>query len=171
MEAAALPFRTAHSPFGRVYHAPPKQDTPVLAQADEDRVDQSQQENSEASFLANTPKTGLLKVETFLADRAAPIAGVNILVSKIIDGREHVFYNAQTNEVGILNDIRLPAPDAATSLSPDQPFPYATYVISAAKRGFFLVPPTEIQIFEGIKTIQQIPMRFDFEGGIDDAAL
>lgn len=141
------------------------------AQADAQEVESEQAKQSNDSFQENTPKTGYLKVETFIADRAAPIAGVNILITKIIDGVERIFYNAQTNESGIINDIRLPAPDASTSLSPDQPFPYATYLLSAAKRGFALVSPTEIQIFEGVKTIGRIPMRLDLQGGVDRATL
>ena len=165
-DATALPFRTPHSPFGKMPNS-----VVASVQASPEQVKAAQSEQSDGDFQENTPKTGYLKVETFIADRAAPVAGVNILISKIIDGAERIFFNAQTNESGIINDIRLPAPEARTSLSPDQPFPYATYLLSAAKRGFLLVPPMEIQIFEGVKTIGRVPMQLDLQGGERDAAL
>ncbi len=131
-------------------------------------VEQQQSQQTDDSFAAATPRTGLLKVETFLANRAVPVEGVSLLISKRIGGKEHIFYNLLTDASGIANDISLPAPDANTSLSPDLPNPYATYLISYAKRGFLTGAPIEVQIFDGVKTIQPITMALDLEGGIFD---
>jgi hypothetical protein len=121
-------------------------------------------DNSRAEFERENPKSGILRVETFLGGRALPVDGVNIVITHRIGDDDVVYYNVNTNEVGIVDGLTLPAPDASTSQSPNVPNPFATYDLYATRDSYLPIGPIEIQIFDGIKTIQPLLMQWRLGG-------
>lgn len=121
-------------------------------------------DNSRAEFERENPKSGILRVETFLGGRALPVDGVNIVITHRIGDDDVVYYNVNTNEVGIVDGLTLPAPDASTSQSPNEPNPFATYDLYATRDSYLPIGPIEIQIFDGIKTIQPLLMQWRLGG-------
>ena len=68
--------------------------------------------NSEVykSFINLNPGVGFLKIRAYAASQAVPISGMNVVVSKDIDGNKVVFFEGVTNESGIIEKISLPVP-------------------------------------------------------------
>ncbi len=121
-------------------------------------------DDSRAEFERENPKIGILRVETFLGGRALPVDGVNIVITHRIGDDDVVYYNVNTNEVGIVDGLTLPAPDASTSQSPNEQNPFAVYQLYATRDSYLPIGPIEIQIFDGIKTIQPILMQWRLGG-------
>ncbi len=117
-------------------------------------------DETQSSFERDNPKEGVLRVETFIAGRALPVTGVNIIITHRIGEDDVVYYNVITNEVGIVDGLTLPAPDASTSQSPDIQNPFASYDLYATRDSYLPIGPIQIQIFDGVKTIQPIVMQW-----------
>lgn len=61
-------------------------------------------------FISDNPSKGYLKIRVYSASEAIPIKGVNIIISKIIDNNNVIFYEGVTNSSGLIDKISLPAP-------------------------------------------------------------
>lgn len=133
------------------------------AQIDTDLVNAAQAKEDPNTFLEKSDRNGFLKVETFLRNRSAPVSNVHLLISNLLDGQEILYADRFTDAVGIAENISLPAPPNDTSLFPNHPFPYATYVVRAQRAGFQTPPPVLVQIFENVTSILPIVMELDFE--------
>ena len=57
------------------------------------------------NFISNNPSSANLNIRTTAANSAIPISGVRIIVSKEIDGNKIVFFDGETDESGMINDI------------------------------------------------------------------
>ena len=66
--------------------------------------------NAYKMFIKNNPSVGYLNIRAFAANRAIPISGLKIIVSKEINNYKVVFYEGYTDNSGIINAITLPAP-------------------------------------------------------------
>ncbi len=156
-------FRTKHSQIAKSVAAPATDTENLSANLEGEEAQDPMQ--SQAEFEKENPKVGVLRVETFIAGRALPVTDVNIVVTHRIGEDEVVYYNVNTNEVGIVDGLTLPAPDASTSQSPNQPNPFATYTLYATRDRYRPQGPIEIQIFDGIKTIQPLLMQWQLQEG------
>ncbi len=111
------------------------------------------------SFLADNPQIGELRIQASTGGRAVPIAGAEITVSREFADGTKVFATGITDGSGILDGIRLPAPDKSRSQSPDTGKPtFAAYTVTVSHPQFQTQVFTRVPVFEGIKSIQ--PVRF-----------
>ena len=108
-------------------------------------------------YLRENPASGLLKVQAYRAREAIPQSNVGVRVSTYIGNREQIFFEGATDGNGIIDNIKLPAPPRDNSLRFGDSHPSATYLLSASEEGF--IPITiGITVFDGVKTIQPLPM-------------
>lgn len=104
-------------------------------------------------FMSKYPKLGYLRVRAYSANEAIPIVGLNIIISVMYNNDRIIFYEGKTNESGITENIKLPAP----AINPDNldvPY-YLTYDIDAIylnnSRNSY-----KVNIYAGIQSIQNI---------------
>lgn len=138
---------------------PPERLAPTLPPLEPPTLpsDTAERDEDYEEYLIENPANGLLKVQAYRAREAIPQSGVGVKVSTYIGDRERTFFEGVTDENGIIDNIKLPAPPRANSLESGDPHPTATYLLSASEEGF--IPITiGITIFDGIKTIQPLPM-------------
>lgn len=64
------------------------------------------------AFLRDNPGYSTLKVRASAANEAYPIAGVKVLVSRVIGNNEVIFFEGETDVSGMINNIVLPSPRA-----------------------------------------------------------
>ena len=62
------------------------------------------------NFINDNPTTANLNIRTSAANSAIPISGVRIIVSKEIDNNKIIFFDGETDESGMINNIKLPTP-------------------------------------------------------------
>lgn len=108
------------------------------------------------TFLDKNKEQGYLKIQAFTARQALPVSGVNIVISKKFSDMEKVFFEGETDESGIIDGITLPAPSKLLSETPENVLPYAEYDISSSYSGYKTQNAPQVQIFQGIKTIQPV---------------
>ena len=61
-------------------------------------------------YIKENPKVGFLKIRAYAASEAIPISGLNVIVSKIIDGNNVIFFEGVTDNSGVIDGITLPTP-------------------------------------------------------------
>ena len=61
-------------------------------------------------FIRANASQGYLKIRASAASGALPISNLNIVVSKVIDNNNVIFFEGKTNSSGIIERISLPAP-------------------------------------------------------------
>ena len=110
--------------------------------------------NSYNEFIKNNPSEGYLKIRAYAANQAVPIQGVKIVISKIIDNNNVIFFEGFTNESGLINNIILPAP-AQNPNDLDVPN-FTRYDIKATYMPDNLDKNYKANINEGIYVIQNI---------------
>lgn len=116
-------------------------------------------EGTYAEFLKKNPKSGSLKIQTFAAQQALPVEGAKVIVSKTFADGQKIFYSLTTDRNGIADDILLSAPDKALSLDTSEtPLPYAEYDVTVEHPNYRNITLHQVQIFDGIKSIQPIIM-------------
>lgn len=110
-------------------------------------------------FLRRATGEGSLKIQASMANRTYPVPDVRIVVSKEFTDGLHVFYEAETDQDGIVDGLLLPAPPKELSLQPDTVTdPFSVYKITASKVGFREEDFIQVPIFDGIKSIQPVRM-------------
>ena len=110
-------------------------------------------------FLQRASGEGTLKIQASMANQSYPITEVHIVVSKDFTDGQHIFYEAETDQDGIVDNLLLPAPPKAMSLKPDAIIdPFSVYKITATKEGFTPEDFVQVPIFDGIKSIQPVRM-------------
>ena len=103
-------------------------------------------------FILDNRGFGNLKVRAYTASEAMPISGVSIIVSTIYNGDKIIFFEGLTNESGIIEKIKLPAP---ISNSDDEVRPNKRlYEIDASYKDFSDV--YEVNIYDNVCTLQSI---------------
>lgn len=108
-------------------------------------------------FLRENDREGELKIQAFKARMAYPVPNVSISVSRSFSDGEHVFFEGRTDESGIIDRIRLPAPPIINSLSSRMPDNTAVYTVRAFSPDYDDITRL-VEIFEGIKSIQPLAM-------------
>ena len=119
------------------------------------------------SFLGDNPKMGELRIQASAGGQAVTISGAAVTVSRDFADGSRVFATGITDGSGILDGIRLPAPDKSRSQSPEPGKPsYAAYTVMVSHPQFQTQVFTQVPVFEGIKSIQPVrlvPARPDFQ--------
>ena len=106
------------------------------------------------NFIKENPSEGYLKIRAYAANQAVPIANLKIIISKVIDNNNVIFYDGMTNESGLIENIILPAPKQNPD---DLDVPnYTKYDITAYYEPDDLEKKYKANIYEGIRVIQNI---------------
>ena len=106
------------------------------------------------NFIAANPSQGYLKIRASAASQALPISGLRIVVSKVIDNNNVIFFEGVTDTSGVIEKITLPAP----KLDPnnlDTP-KSTTYEVRATYEPDNLNAVYRVNIYENIYVIQTI---------------
>ncbi len=113
-----------------------------------------QNTESYQKFIQANPSNGYLKIRASAASQALPISGVKIVVSKIIDGNNIIFFEGVTDSSGVIERITLPAPKLSSNdlTTP----PSTTYDIKATYEKDKLDAIYKVNIYENIYVVQTI---------------
>ena len=106
------------------------------------------------NYIKDNPSFGHLKVRAYAASEAIPIAGVKIIVTGTIDNNKVVFYEGYTNESGVIEKIKLPAPKLDSD-NLEKPIK-ATYNIIATYLPDNISKSYQVYIYEDICVVQNI---------------
>ena len=109
------------------------------------------------TFIEEHPLFGSLKIQAYRARMAFPVPGVKVIISKEFSDGERVFFEGTTDENGIIDGIRLPAPPRGNSLEYLLPDKAATYVLRTESPDYVTIL-RQFEIFENTKTIQPLSM-------------
>lgn len=116
------------------------------------------------NFLRENPESGTLKIRAFAASQAVPIKGLRVVVSKVIDDDNVIFFDGLTNESGIIENIVLPAPklNSDNMNIPNR----TTYDITATYIPDNIVQLYKVNIYENVYVVQNINVvpSFKIEG-------
>lgn len=106
------------------------------------------------NFIAANPSKGYLKIRASAASQALPISGLRIVVSKVIDNNNVIFFEGVTDSSGVIERITLPAPKLNTDnlATPKS----TTYDIKATYEPDNLNDIYRVNIYENIYVIQTI---------------
>ena len=117
------------------------------------------------NFIRQNPETGYLKIRAYAASSAIPIDGLKVVVSKVIDNNNVIFFEGYTDSSGIIEKISLPAPilDSNNMNKPGNiVYDLTTTYLPDNVSSKFL-----IRIYDGIYVIQNINVVPDMKlGGI-----
>ena len=99
--------------------------------------------------------SGTLQVYTALAENAAPLPGVTVLV---LNEAGTQIARLTTNDVGSAPELVLTAPDEAYSLDEANTTvrPYAVYQLRAEMTGFQTIELEGVQVFAGQQTVARL---------------
>ncbi len=114
-------------------------------------------------FVKENTGVGLLKIQVFTANQAFPLEGVNIVISKVIDGDKVIFFTGVTDSSGIIDNINLPTKASKTDVLSPEDIIYTNYDVSAEYSKNNAVQDYTVAVFDDIKVIQ--PIKFATVGG------
>lgn len=107
-----------------------------------------------SEFKNNYPGIGYLKIRAYAANGAIPVRGLNISISKNIDGNNLVLFEGSTDESGLIERISLPAPILNKD---DLVIPnYITYDLRAFLQDGRVDKMYRVNIYDGVYVIQNI---------------
>lgn len=102
------------------------------------------------------PTTGTLLVRAYSSAAQLPIQGATVRVlTKTASGLRMLAVRT-TDSSGLIEPVTLETEPARNSLTPGQPEPFASVELSVAHPDYFPVAVSGIQIFSGIRSIQDI---------------
>ena len=130
--------------------------------------DSEEFENSEAykNFMSENSTEGMLKIQAYTANQAYPLEGVEIEVSKEIDGKKIIFFTGTTDSSGIIDDIMLPTVRSKEDINSKDDILYTKYHITANYPRSHVKKEYDVAMFDSIKIIQpiRIPITTLIEG-------
>ena len=105
-------------------------------------------------FLDENPSKGSLRIRAYAASEAIPISGLKVVVSKVIDNNNVIFFEGYTDESGLIEKISLPAPtlNIDNLIKPIK----TTYEIKATYLPDNFSKIYNVNIYENIYVIQNI---------------
>ncbi len=112
-------------------------------------------------FRGECNRYGVLRVETYGSNGLYPVGNSRVIVYKEIGGEKYYIYDSHTDSSGILDNLRLPAPDKALSETEQGSgglSPYATYNIFVSHPGFISTHLENVPIFDSTVSIQSVEM-------------
>lgn len=108
------------------------------------------------NFINVNDGKGILKIEASTASEAYPLSGVEIIISKKLDGNNIIFYKGTTNESGIIDGIVLPTRSISKEIENASDIVYTTYDLYANYSKYNFNKEYDVSIFDNIKVIQPI---------------
>lgn len=105
-------------------------------------------------FIRNNPSMGTLKVRVSSINQALPVEGTLITVSKKIGDDTIIFFNGETDESGMINNIKLPTPIRVENDEIEPSF--TTYQLRAVYKQSNFDKIYDISMCCGISVIQNI---------------
>ncbi len=138
---------------------PPEDIAPLEQNGDEFVIPAEQEYTSLQEYTDINNRRGMLQFRAYTARGALPVMGARIIVSKDIGGKKHVFYSLTTNDSGLTQVSSLPAPPKELSETPDSPVqPYALYDAEITAAGYNEVVIRDLPVFEGVLSVQRVPL-------------
>ena len=104
--------------------------------------------------IAATPFVGYLRAFVFTGDRAEPLPGARVTVSR--DGV--LFANTVTDRDGYTQVIPLPSVDPELTLTPGTVTPYVTYDVTVSADGFRPVSHENVPVYGNSYATQPVAM-------------
>ena len=98
--------------------------------------------------------TGRLQVRAVTAGGALPVEGALVTVAGADPQNKDIRVTLLTDNVGKTEEISLPAPAAALSLSPGTRKPYAAYNITVERADFYVHQALNVPVFDRVVSIQ-----------------
>ena len=114
-------------------------------------------------FVKENTGVGLLKIQVFTANQAFPLKGVNIVISRVIDGDKVIFFTGATDSSGIIDNINLPTKASKADVLSPEDIIYTNYDVLAEYSKNNAVQDYTVTVFDDIKVIQ--PIKFATVGG------
>ena len=108
------------------------------------------------NFININNGKGLLKIEASTANEAYPLEGVEIIISKKLDGNNVIFYKGVTNNSGIIDGIVLPTRKIENEVEDVSDIVFTTYDLKANYPKYNMNKMYDVSIFDDIKVIQPI---------------
>ena len=108
------------------------------------------------NFININNGKGILKIEASTASEAYPLEGVEVTISKKLDGRKVIFYNGVTNNSGIIDGIVLPTRRIENEVEDVSDIVFTTYDLVANYPKYNMNKEYDVSIFDNIKVIQPI---------------
>ena len=112
---------------------------------------------------------GTFALQAYTAGGAYPVPGALVRIQSTNNPTEVIQRSLITDEDGLTERIRLPAPSRNISLDPDSiEIPYATYNIEISSDGYYSKQISNVAVFDGINAtlpISMIPFIPYSEGG------
>ena len=115
-------------------------------------------------FIKNNPEIGYLKIRAFAASGAIPISNLKVVVSTNINNDTIIFYEGVTNQSGIIEGIKLPAPKLEVN---NLNTPNKTKYLITATYSDNIKKIYEINIYENVSVIQNISITPAMNRGSD----
>lgn len=115
-------------------------------------------------FIKNNPEIGYLKIRAFAASGAIPISNLKVVVSTNINNDTIIFYEGVTNQSGIIEGIKLPAPKLEVN---NLNTPNKTKYLITATYSDNIKKIYEINIYENVSVIQNISITPTMNRGSD----
>ena len=114
-------------------------------------------------FVKENTGVGLLEIQVFTANQAFPLEGVNIVISRVIDGDKVIFFTGATDSSGIIDNINLPTKASKADVLSPEDIIYTNYDVLAEYSKNNAVQDYTVTVFDDIKVIQ--PIKFATVGG------
>ena len=108
------------------------------------------------NFININNGKGILKIEASTASVAYPLEGVEITISKMLDGNKVIFYKGVTNNSGIIDGIILPTREINKEVENVSDIVFTTYDLEASYPKYNYNKMYDVSIFDDIKVIQPI---------------
>lgn len=108
-------------------------------------------------YMRENTGTGILKIQAFRGQQAFPVPNVRVIISRRIGDVDYIFFEGETDNSGIIDNISLPTPEKSDTGGYDDPPKVAVYLLSATKQSFDPIL-REIELYDDIVTIQPLKM-------------
>ena len=103
--------------------------------------------------------TGTLRIRTYTASGALPVAGAIVRIRGAEENNRNVSYSVTTDRDGLTPKVLLPAPNVDYSLSPDpMESPFAVYDVEITASGYYPKRIIGLTIFSGVDSLQLVNM-------------
>lgn len=105
-------------------------------------------------------QTGTLNVRVYTSRAEIPVVGAAVIVaSRGTDGRYQLISLQETDDSGMIKPVRVDAPPAGESTSPEQmERPFAVVDVWVEHPGYEVMWLEQVQVFAGQQTQQQVEL-------------
>ena len=110
------------------------------------------------SVIITVPMTeiGTILVRVSTAGGALPVEGADVRIRGAEEGNKSIVYLLTTDRSGLPEEISVPTPPAAVSLTPGNAKGFADYDIEVFKAGFYPITLRHVPVFSGVRSLQPV---------------